>query len=106
MCGGSPPWQAQDDPNPLTKQRLQFALVVKLRRIHGVPEDMPPSVPQHSVLAAEPPSSPALAGLTGRGEGFRRPRDPTSSDGLQGGPSTPGVAVAIGRPLREPCRCE
>lgn len=43
----------QDDPKRLIKHRLQLELVDRLRRIHGVAEDMALSVLPRSVLAAE-----------------------------------------------------
>jgi phosphate:Na+ symporter len=44
---------AQDDPKRLVKHRLQLEVVDRLRRIHGVAEDMALSVLPRSVLAAE-----------------------------------------------------
>ena len=44
---------AQDDPKRLTKHRLQLEIVDRLRRIHGVAEDMALSVLPRSVLVAE-----------------------------------------------------
>jgi phosphate:Na+ symporter len=44
---------AQDDPQRLVKHRLQLEIVDRLRRIHGVAEDMALSVLPRSVLAAE-----------------------------------------------------
>jgi phosphate:Na+ symporter len=44
---------AQDDPKRLLKHRLQLEIVDKLRRIHGVAEDMALSVLPRSVLVAE-----------------------------------------------------
>jgi hypothetical protein len=44
---------AQDDPQRLIKHRLQLEIVDRLRRIHGVAEDMALSVLPRSVLAAE-----------------------------------------------------
>jgi phosphate:Na+ symporter len=43
----------QDDPQRLLKHRLQLEIVDKLRRIHGVAEDMALSVLPRSVLVAE-----------------------------------------------------
>jgi len=44
---------AQDDPQRLIKHRLQLEIVDRLRRIHGIAEDMALSVLPRSVLAAE-----------------------------------------------------
>jgi Na+/phosphate symporter len=44
---------AQDDPQRLVKHRLQLEIVDRLRRIHGVAEDMALSVLPRSVLVAE-----------------------------------------------------
>jgi phosphate:Na+ symporter len=44
---------AQDDPQRLVKHRLQLEIVDRLRRIHGVAEDMALSVLPRSVLMAE-----------------------------------------------------
>lgn len=44
---------AQDDPQRLIKHRLQLEIVDRLRRIHGVAEDMALSVLPRSVLVAE-----------------------------------------------------
>ena len=44
---------AQDDPKRLIKHRLQLEIVDRLRRIHGVAEDMALSVLPRSVLVAE-----------------------------------------------------
>jgi phosphate:Na+ symporter len=44
---------AQDDPKRLLKHRLQLEIVDRLRRIHGVAEDMALSVLPRSVLVAE-----------------------------------------------------
>ena len=43
----------QDDPQRLVKHRLQLEIVDRLRRIHGVAEDMALSVLPRSVLVAE-----------------------------------------------------
>jgi phosphate:Na+ symporter len=44
---------AQDDPQRLVKHRLQLEIVDRLRRIHGVAEDMALSVLPRSVLVGE-----------------------------------------------------
>jgi phosphate:Na+ symporter len=44
---------AQDDPKRLIKHRLQLAIVDRLRRIHGLAEDMALSVLPRSVLVGE-----------------------------------------------------
>jgi phosphate:Na+ symporter len=44
---------AQDDPKRLVKHRLQLEIVDRLRRIHGLAEDMALSVLPRSVLVAE-----------------------------------------------------
>jgi phosphate:Na+ symporter len=44
---------AQDDPKRLLKHRLQLEIVDRLRRVHGVAEDMALSVLPRSVLVAE-----------------------------------------------------
>jgi phosphate:Na+ symporter len=44
---------AQDDPKRLIKHRLQLEILDRLRRIHGVAEDMALSVLPRSVLVAE-----------------------------------------------------
>jgi len=44
---------AQDDPKRLMKHRLQLEVVDRLRRIHGVAEDMALSVLPRSVLVGE-----------------------------------------------------
>ena len=44
---------AQDDPNRLTKHRVQLEILDRLRRIYGVAEHMALSVLPRSVLAGE-----------------------------------------------------